>query len=297
MKSSAVVPGLLGGQFDAEFRGQNPSERDQILEKARDKFVLNEGPWATVMHVIFNTTKKPFDDPRVRRALSLSIDRWGGSQALSKISIMKNVGGIIRPGSAFGLSEADLAGVPGFGRDIEKARDEARRLLKEAGVTELKFKLHNRTLGEPYTPTGIFLIDQWRRIGVTVEHSQVETKLYFDNLVNGAFEVAVYPQSEPADDPTGLLTLHMTHANSPMGYARHTDKRIDDLVEKQLRTLDPGERMKIVNIVDKHVLSEAYIVPVHWWQRIIVHNKRIKGWKMGPSHFQGQHLTDVWLEE
>jgi peptide/nickel transport system substrate-binding protein len=297
VKSSAVVPGLLGGQFDAEFRGQNPSERDQVLDKAKDKFVLNEGPWATVMVVIFNTTKKPFDDPRVRRALSLGIDRWGGSTALSKISIMKHVGGIMRPGSEFGLSEADLATMPGYGRDIEKSREEARQLLKEAGVTDLKFKLHNRNLGEPYSPTGIFLIDQWRRIGVTAEHSQVETKLYFDTIVNGTFEVAAYPQTEPSDDPSALLTMHMTHPGSPMGYARHGDKTIDELFEKQIRSLDPVERRKIVNEVDKRVLTESYIVPIHWWNRIIVHNKRIKGWKMSPSHFQGYHLADVWLDE
>ena len=297
VKSSAVVPGLLGGQFDAEFRGQNPSERDQVLEKAKDRFVAHEGPWATIMVVIFNTQKKPFDDARVRRALSLAIDRWGGSQALSKISIMKHVGGIMRPGSEFGLPEAELEKMPGYGRDIEKSREEARRLLKEAGVPDLKFKLHNRNLGEPYAPTAIFLIDQWRRIGVTAEHSQVETKLYFDTIVNGTFEVAAYPQTEPSDDPSALLTMHMTHPGSPMGYARHGDKTIDELFEKQIRTLDPVERRKIVNEIDKRVLTEAYIVPIHWWNRIIVHNKRIKGWKMSPSHFQGYHLSDVWLDE
>ena len=61
VKSTAVVPGLLGGQFDAEFRGQNPSERDQLLAKAKERFVVHEGPWATVMLLIFNTAKPPFD--------------------------------------------------------------------------------------------------------------------------------------------------------------------------------------------------------------------------------------------
>ncbi len=297
VKSSAVVPGLLGGQFDAEFRGQNPSERDQILEKAKDRFVAHEGPWGTVQLVIFNTQKKPFDDPRVRRALSLALDRWGGSQALSKISIMKHVGGNIRPGSEFGLPEDELLKMPGYGRDVEKNREEARRLLKEAGVSDLKFKLHNRNLGEPYAPTGIFLIDQWRRIGVTVEHSQVETKLYFDTLVSGTFEVATYPQTEPSDDPSAILTLHLPHAVAPMGYARHSDNLVAELFEKQIRTLDRVERKATINQLDKHLLNEAYIVPIHWWNRIIVHNKKIKGWTMSPSHFQGYHLSDIWLEE
>ena len=60
---------------------------------------------------------------------------------------------------------------------------------------------------------------------------------------------------------------------------------------------EPVERKAIINRIDKHVLTEGYIVPIHWWNRIIVHNKRVKGWKMSPSHFQGYHLSDVWLDD
>src|SRR5262249_34954479 len=49
VKTTAVVPGTLGGQFDAEFRGQNPAERDQLLSRAKDRLISYEGPWATVM--------------------------------------------------------------------------------------------------------------------------------------------------------------------------------------------------------------------------------------------------------
>ena len=48
---------------------------------------------------------------------------------------------------------------------------------------------------------------------------------------------------------------------------------------------------------DRHVLAQAYEVPILWWNRIIVHHKKIKGWTMSPSHFQGTNLVDVWLDE
>src|SRR5262249_15752763 len=70
VKSTGVVPGILGGQFDAEFRGQNPAERDQLLAKGKDRLVAYEGPRATVMLLIFNTERKPCDGVRVRQALS-----------------------------------------------------------------------------------------------------------------------------------------------------------------------------------------------------------------------------------
>jgi hypothetical protein len=47
-------------------------------------------------------------------------------------------------------------------------------------------------VAEPYTPTGIFVIDEWRKIGVSTEHVQVETKVYFDSLVSGNFDVAIW---------------------------------------------------------------------------------------------------------
>jgi len=297
VKDTAVVPGLLGGQFDAEFRGQNPSARDQLIAKAKDQFVVHEGPWATVMLLIFNTSKKPFDDIRVRQALSMAIDRYAGSTNLSKISIMKHVGGIMRPGSEWALPPEDLEKQVGYSRDIEKSRAEARRLLKEAGAENLKIKLFNRTVAEPYTPSGIFVIDEWRKVGVATEHLQVETKTYFDSLVSGNFDVAIWPLTEPADDPTAQLYYFISHQASTMSYARHADAKVDAFYEKQNRILDVAERKRLVNEFDRHAISQGYEVPILWWNRIIVHHKKIKGWTMSPSHFQGTALVDVWLDE
>jgi peptide/nickel transport system substrate-binding protein len=298
VKTGAVVPGLLGGQFDAEFRGRTPSERDQLMSSAdKDKFVLHEGPWATNDIVIFNTEKKPFDDPRVRRALSLAIDRWNGNEALSKITIVKATGGMLRPGYEFALPQSEIEKIPGYWHDIEKSRAEAKRLLKEAGQENLKFQLHNRTLAEPYTPVGVFLIDQWRRIGVTAEHSQVETTPYFGNLVDGKFEVALYPVTVPADDVTAQHQSYLTNKKSPISYSRHTDTKLDDLWDQQNRTLDVAKRKALAHEFEKRLLTENYSLTVHWWQRIIVLNKKIKGWHMSPSHFQGQDLIGVWLDQ
>jgi peptide/nickel transport system substrate-binding protein len=247
--------------------------------------------------VSFNVKKKPFDDPRVRRALSLAIDRWGGNEALSKITFVKATGGFLRPGYEYALPESELEKIPGYGRDIAKSREEAKRLLKEAGVENLKFQLHNRTLAEPYTPVGIFLIDQWRRIGVTAEHSQVETTPYFGNLVDGKFEVALYPVTVPADEVTAQHQSYLTNKKSPISYSRHQDTKLDDLWDQQLRTLDPAKRKIVVHEFERHLLNANYYLNVNWWQRIIVLNKKIKGWHMSPSHFQGQDLTKVWLDE
>jgi hypothetical protein len=86
----------------------------------------------------------------------------------------------------------------------------------------LKIKLFNRTVAEPYTPSGIFVIDEWRKIGVTTEHVQVETKTYFDSLVSGNFDVALWPATEPADDPTSILYYFISHDASTSSMSGRT---------------------------------------------------------------------------
>jgi peptide/nickel transport system substrate-binding protein len=297
VKSNGVVPGILGGQFDAEFRSRNPSELAQLTEKMKDQLTINEGPWVGSLMIVFNTKRKPFDDIRVRQALSMAIDRWAGSENLSKISILKHVGGFIRPGFSMALPEAELVKLPGFAKNIEASRAKARQLLKEAGAENLTFKLLNRNVAEPYTPGGIYAIDQWRRIGVNVQHEQLETKLYQDGVLAGNFDVAIEFINDFTDDPTAQFSKLLTKAASPTGFSGHEDLKLDQMYEQQRRAVDPIERKKIVQEIDKYAITTAYNVPYLWYHRIIANNKKIKGWHFSPSQYILQDLSEVWLDQ
>jgi peptide/nickel transport system substrate-binding protein len=75
VRSNTVVNGLRGGQYDAEFRGRTPQERDQLLAVMKDQVTVQEGPWTTNILLTFNTEHKPLDDIRVRQAIAYAIDR------------------------------------------------------------------------------------------------------------------------------------------------------------------------------------------------------------------------------
>ncbi|HJU30974.1 MAG TPA: ABC transporter substrate-binding protein [Hyphomicrobiaceae bacterium] len=297
VKSTAVIPGLIGGQFDAEFRFRTPPERDSLVEKLGDKVVAYQQPLLAGNIFIFNTKRKPFDDIRVRQALSLAVDRWTGGENIGKISSLRYPGGVSRPGSKMALPEEELSKLPGFWRDAEKARAEARRLLKEAGQENLSFKFLNRAGIESYTTGGVYAIDQWRRIGVKATHEQLETKLYQDNLATGNFEVGMEFVSDYLDDPTQNFVKFLSKKLTPLGYSGHEDAKIDELYEKQRRTLDPAERIKVVRALDTYVLTTAYTVPFLWSQRIVVLPKKVQGWHMTPTHYLSQDLVDVWLDQ
>jgi peptide/nickel transport system substrate-binding protein len=297
VKSPAVVPGLLGGQFDAEFRFRTPPERDSLIEKLGSKVAVYQQPLLAGNIIIFNTRKKPFDDIRVRQALTLAIDRWTGGENIGKISSLRYPGGVSRPGSKMALPEEELAKLPGYWKDAEAARTEARRLLKEAGQENLAFKFLNRAGIESYTTGGIYAVDQWRRIGVTAEHAPLETKLWFAAMEAGDFDVVVQNISDFADDPTAQFNTLLSKHVSGIAYSRHGDTKLDELFTRQSQIVDKAERMKVVNAFERHALETAYNVPLLWYQRIVVNHKKVKGWHLTPSHFTGQNLVEVWLDE
>ena len=297
VKANAVVPGIQGGQFDAEFRGRTPKERDQLVDAMKDKVSVLEGPWTTSLLLTFNVKKKPFDDIRVRQALNMAVDRWAGSIPLSKISMLKFPGGLTRTGSEWALPEDELVKIPGYGKDGAKAREEAKKLLAAAGVPNLKVKLVNRNVAEPYTPGGIFVVSEWKKIGVETEHLQLENKAYFDAQATGEFDATLEFISDFVDDPSQQFVKFYSASKSPVNVSGAEDPELDALFAKQATTIDPVERRKITHAFEKRALTQSYSMMLFWWQRIIVMNKKIKGWELHASHFTGQDLSNVWLDQ
>src|SRR5262245_4638021 len=228
-----MVNALAAGEVLTEFRGHSPADRDRLVKTLGDKATVLESPWVCSLVVTFNTKKKPFDNANVRRALSLAIDRWGGAQALSKVALVRHVGGILRPGYDLAANEKELTSYPGFGKDITAARAQARKLLQEAGVPSLTFTLTNRNVAMPYTPVGVFLIDQWRQIGINVKHEQLETRLYLaaQQRDNPTFDAALDFNCDFMDEPNLQLQKYLSHDRSTINYAQQTDRTLDDLFD------------------------------------------------------------------
>ena len=234
---------------------------------------------------------------RVRKALTLGIDRYTMSKVLAPLTGLKFVGALMRPGSEWAMPEADLEKLPGFGRDMEKNRAEARRLLAEAGYPNgLKVVLKNRNVKLPYQDFAVFLIQEWRKIGVEVEHRPLETAAWFsDGQDTGNFELIVAPAVEFMDEPDQFLGRYAT--GSTQNWGRFSDPRIDDLFSRQARALDPAERKKLINEVEKIVLDNAYYLPGLWWSRNLVQWTKVKNYIAPPNHYTNQKLQDVWLSE
>ena len=295
--TAARLAAVRGGRALVEFRGDSPAARDDLVRALGDKIVVQESSWICALTVAINTEKKPFDDPRVRRALSLAVDRWEASRVLTKIAFVKEVGGVLRPGSEYAMPESELIKLAGFWKNIEASRTEARRLLREAGVPDgFKFTFKNRDVAMPYQPVGIYLIDQWRKVGLNVTQVVQETGPYTADLRAGNYETSLDFVCDFMDEPDLQLFKYLSSDKSPANYGRYKDPVLDDLYLKQARATDPAERKKLVWAFERRVLDEmAYQWPTLWWQRIIPHWAKLRGWKITPSHYLNQDLRDVWL--
>jgi peptide/nickel transport system substrate-binding protein len=291
------MKGYESSQIMAEFRGVTPAQRDQLESSLGNQITVTESPWLSNLMVVFNTKRPPFDDVRVRRALSLAIDRWGAAQKLQNSTFLKFVGGIMRPGSNMAMPEAELITVPGFSKDIAASRLEAKRLLTEAGVNNLAIKLLVRDIPMPHYAGADLLAESWREIGVTTTQDRRNIFDWQKIAENHNFDVALDFSGDYCDDPAFQLTKYVSQDLSPINYSGSTDRFLDALYIGEAMTTDQRERAKIVRDFESHALTEAYTVPLLWWNRIVVTSEKLKGWNITPSHFIGQDLTDVWVDE
>src|SRR6266513_5862518 len=258
-KLATRVDAIRGDRAALEFRSQPPSARDQWVKELGDQIAVQESDWNCGNLLTYNHKKKPFDDVRVRRALSLAIDQWKGAPALSKIAIVRTVAGIVFPGSPLAATKEELQQLAGFWPDIEKSRAEAKRLLKEAGQENLTFELLNRNVDQPYKFNGLWVIDEWSKIGVKVTQRVLQTGPFGEALRNGEFDTVVDGDCQNIVNPLLDGTKYLPHTVSPSNYGNYEDPALIEIYDRTVRETEFAKQRQLMREFEKHVLdTEAH---------------------------------------
>jgi len=297
-KQAVRVEAIRSDRAAMEFRGMPPAARDELVRALGDKIAVQEGDWNVASAVTPNHKKKPFDDPRVRRALSLALDRWGEAPGLSKIAIVKTVGGLVFPGSPLAAKKEELEQIAGYWPDINKSRAEARRLLREAGADGLSFELLNRDVDQPYKYVAIWLIDQWSKIGLHVTQRVLPSGPWFDAMRNGEFDVVLEAPGYGNVNPPLDVQKAMPATVDSENYGHYEDATEVELYQRMLRETEPAGQRAAMRRLEKWVLDDqTHMFWVLWWHRIVPYRSYVKGFKIAPTHFINQDLATIWLDK
>jgi peptide/nickel transport system substrate-binding protein len=273
-----------------------PKAIDDLKRALGDKIVVQEADWNTIMGAAPNQRKERFQDVRVRQALGYALDRHGTVEHIAQIAIVKSVGGIFFPGHPLAAPNEHLEKLPGFGKDIEAAREKARALLKEAGYENLKVTLWNRAVDQPYTAIGTWYVDQWRRVGIEADQTIVPSGPWYANRFRTKeFDVTMDPSAQTIVNPT--IDTAKFQCGAGDNFTSCEDEKTVQLYEALLFETDAEKQHKHARAYEDYVLGEtAQWIPAFWWYRQVAHRDYMKGWKVSPSHYLVQQLDNVWID-
>jgi peptide/nickel transport system substrate-binding protein len=297
-KMALRLQAIRGDRASIEFRGFPPKARDDLVKALGNKIKVQESDWNCVLLFTPNQKRKPFDDVRVRKALNLAVDRWGGSKYLSKIAIVKTVGGVVFPGHPLAATKAELTKLTGFGTDLKKNRAEARRLLKEAGVKEgFTFDFSNRGVDQPYKVVGTWLVGQWKKIGLVAKQRVQPSGPFYNTLrKSGDFDVSIDFNCQSVINPIADVTKFLGSSGS--NYGHYDDPVLEKIYDRLLRAESESDQRKIMREYENRAINEmAHLGITLWWYKINPHRSYVKGWKIAPSHYLNQSLDQIWLDK
>jgi peptide/nickel transport system substrate-binding protein len=292
VSNAGVVPAMSGGQVDADFFTFSAPLQQQIANARGAATVFQTSAMSTMSFVGFNHKRKEMADPRVRRALTLAIDRAQGDASLPRMIAIKGHQPVYRPGSPYALAAAQLAALPGFGVDINRARDEARELLKAAGVPNLKMVLLAPNTRDPFETLGIYLADAWRRVGVTVEIRGLDSAAYLAAKSSGDFDAVIDWNSPVSEHPIEVLEKFVPGSASDATGTE--DAQLVSLYQRIKREPDPRQLVKLTHDFQQQLLQQAHVAPLYWATRTVAFPRNLRGWTAPPSFYLGTDLAGLW---
>lgn len=226
-----------------------------------------------IRYLIINTKRAPFTDMRVRKALSIAIDR--------EIIAAR----ILKDGSeaAYNLVPPTM---PRYGRNPAPFRsqaypqrlDEAKKLLAAAGFSgskPLRFTLDYQNL-EDGRRVAVALQAMWRSIGADVQLTTTGFENKDTSLRNGDFDVSWFTFYAPYSDATAFL--YLLEANNARNYSKYSNPEFDGMLRTANRMHDPVERAAFLKKAEQLALSAYPVIPLFVPSRTYLVSKRVQGW-------------------
>ena len=213
-----------------------------------------------------NNKKKPFDDPRVRRALHLAFDRPVLVDVVKDVAPMQ-VGGFLYPFSDFATPKAELAKRVGYQEDPTASLKEARALLAAAGHADGLKGLDILVRDVPTFKLWAQAIQAMLQEGLKVECNLriVVESVWFDDTANGHFDLAVGAVVSTLLDPSDYFNAWY-RTGGPQNYSSWHNEKFDALIPEIDKEVDPTKRLALVRQAEAIMEQDPPVLPISWEQ-------------------------------
>ena len=276
-----------------------PLLRD-IQEKAPSA-VCNLHPTNVSTNLIVNREKPPFDNPKVRQAMDMAIDRDAFITILFEGKADKSGAMLPPPEGQWGLTKEELAKLPGYGggADVEKARADARKIMEGLGYTAekpLAVKVATRDIAV-YRDPAVILIDQLKSIHISGELEVVDTSIWHAKVARKDYTVGLNLTGIGVDDPDAALVENYT-CKSERNYTQYCNPEVDKAIFAQSMETDRAKRHAMVVDIQKKLIADVARPIIYYGRLATCWQPHVKG--IVPqvnSIYNGARYEDVWLNK
>jgi peptide/nickel transport system substrate-binding protein len=296
---STAALSFVAGRFDLTFPWEVTANDLKFVKKESTSAICETTSMNLNVNLLVNRTAPPFDNPDMRRALVLALDRKAFVDTLTQgLSV---VGGTMQPppDGMWGLTADMLAVVPGYGPDVEKNRAEARAMMERMGYSRdkpLRVKIATRGVAL-YKDAAEMLQSQLKSVYIDATLEVVETSLWFNRLNRKEYALGVNATGNGIDDPDQTLYENFA-CKSGRNYTGYCNPEIEKLFDKQSAESDRAKRLEIVREIDVRLLADGARPPIYWSRSTTCRQPYVKGYtSMVNSIYNGFRFEDVWLDK
>jgi peptide/nickel transport system substrate-binding protein len=294
---STAVLGFVSGQFDMTF---SYSLTVPLLNDAKSQLPtaiceLTQG--SINRNLLINREKPPFDNPDLRRAMALSLDRRAFIDIITQGQ--GDIGAVMQPAPAglWGMPPEMLSTLPGYDLDVRKNRTEARQIIQTLGFSpdnHLKIKVTVRDIPY-YRDPAVILIDQLKQVYIDGELEPVDTTNFFPKMMRRDYSVGLNLQG--AGDPDETFPL-LYGCGSAFNRNNYCNPDAEELIGRQSGEADQEKRKRLVWQIERK-LAEDIARPIIFYSRGgTCRQPYVKGLTlMVNSIFNGWRMEDVWLDK
>jgi peptide/nickel transport system substrate-binding protein len=234
----------------------------------------------------YNTTKAPWNDPRVRLALAHALNRDDGIKTIQKGA--GRFGAYMRPGGPWALSDDALHQIPGYEPPGPNTIADAKQLLAAAGVKDgLTVPLLIRQAVSE--PQGLWAADQLRNIGINITQDVQQSAVAYERLNKKDFDLVLFGLTTALDDQL---------KDSPGNYANFTTPELEAAFLKQSVEQDAAKRKDLVDALQKLSIPMLGKVVLYWKVSQAVAAASVQDWTLHArvGDYNNSRFQDVWMK-